>query len=325
MSEVPAPDLHRGARRRLVLAASTGGHLAQLVRLAPGLGATEDSLWITFRTPQSESLMQGRNVLYVPYIRPRDGLSIAKAFPQILARLRGEDYEAAVSTGSGVALAALPAARLARIPALYIESVSRFAGPSLSGRILAASRLAEMRTQSPSWAGGRWGLHPSVLSTYRIVRRPDQPTGKPRLFVTLGTIRGYGFHAVIDRILELGLADEHTVWQLGDTEPRVHLPGRVFREVSTGDFGRYAREADVVITHAGVGSVLGLLDMGIAPVVVIRRRSRAEHVDDHQQQLGRMVNETGIGFAVEVDELDAGVITAAAAHRTSRTEADATA
>lgn len=312
MSLPPLPDLQDGTERRLVLAASTGGHLAQLVRLAPGLGASADSLWITFRNPQSESLLEGRNVLYVPYIRPRDAKSVAGAFRQILPRIRGGEYAAAVSTGAGVALAALPAARLAGVPSLYIESVSRLEGPSLSGRIIASLRFAEMRTQHPSWSGGRWGVHPSVLSTYQPLDRPTTATGSPSLFVTLGTIRGYAFHSLVDRILELGLADERTVWQLGDTRPKAELPGQVYEELPASEFERLTAEADVVITHAGVGTVLGLLDRGIAPVVVPRRRARGEHVDDHQHQLVRLLAMAGVGFAVEVDDLTADVVATAA-------------
>lgn len=312
MSAPPLPGLRESVEQRLVLAASTGGHLAQLVRLAPDLGASDDSLWITFRNPQSESLLKGRNVLYAPYIRPREALSVLKAFRLILPRIRGGGYAAAVSTGAGLALAALPAARLAGTPSLYIESVSRLNGPSLSGRILAGLGFAEMRTQHASWAGGKWTVHPSVLSTYETCPRPVRPHADLRLFITLGTIRGYGFHSLIDRVLELGLANDSTVWQLGDTRPRVELPGRVYDEIPAADFERFATEADVVITHAGVGTVLGLFELGIAPIVVPRRRSRGEHVDDHQQQLVQLMAETGVGFAVDLDDLHADLVTAAA-------------
>jgi UDP-N-acetylglucosamine--N-acetylmuramyl-(pentapeptide) pyrophosphoryl-undecaprenol N-acetylglucosamine transferase len=308
------PDLQDGVERRLVLAASTGGHLAQLVRLAPGLGAGPDSLWITFRNPQSESLLKGRNVLHVPYIQPRAARSAVQAFRQILPRIRAGGYEAAVSTGAGLALAALPAARIAGVPSLYIESVSRINGPSLSGRILARMRFAEMRTQHPSWADDRWGVHPSVLSTYQTIPRPDRPAGDVGLFVTLGTIRGYGFRSLIDRVLELGLADDRTVWQLGDTRPHVELPGRVHQEMPASEFERCATQADAVITHAGVGTVLGLLELGIAPVVVPRRRFRGEHVDDHQQQLVQLLRDLGVGFAVEVGDLQPEIVAAAANH-----------
>lgn len=55
---------------RQLLVASTGGHLAQIVKWAPRIGAAEDSLWVTFESPQSESLLDGRRVLKVPYVAP---------------------------------------------------------------------------------------------------------------------------------------------------------------------------------------------------------------------------------------------------------------
>lgn len=312
------PDLSDGADRRLLLAASTGGHLAQLVRLSPGLGASDDSLWVTFRTPQSESLLQGRNVMYVPYIRPRDATGVIRAFSRVVTAVRGGSFAAAVSTGAGLALAALPAARLAGLPTLYVESVSRVVGPSLSGRILARLSFTEMRTQHPSWAGGRWGVHSSVLSTFDTAARSRPASyGRPRLFVTLGTIEGYGFDALVDKILALGLADENTVWQLGSTTARTDLPGRVFDQVSAADFDRYAREADAVITHAGVGTVLGLLEMGIYPLAVVRRRARGEHVDDHQEQIAALMNDLDIGVASEVDDLTADKVDAVVSRRIS--------
>jgi UDP-N-acetylglucosamine transferase subunit ALG13 len=158
-------------------------------------------------------------------------------------------------------------------------------------------------------------VHPSVLSAYRCVPRPVRDPEGIRLFITLGTIRGYEFHALIDRVLEAGLADENTVWQVGETVPKVALPGKVYREVSGPDFERYATAADVVITHAGVGTVLGLMELGIAPIAVVRRRSRSEHVDDHQQQLAHLMQSTGIGFAVEVEHLTRAVVAAAAGQR----------
>ena len=297
---------------RFLLAASTGGHLAQLVRLAPGLGASDDSVWVTFRSPQSESLLKGRDVRYVPYIRPRDAGSVMRAFQMLRATVRDEQLDGAVSTGAALALAALPAARLAGVPTLYIESVSRVDGPSLSGRILERLRVSELRTQHAQWSTARWGVHPSVLATYRNTSRTvsQRPL---RLFVTLGTIEGYGFDALVERIVGLGLAGPDTVWQLGSTISPGDLPGTTYAQMPAELFERTAREADVVITHAGVGTVLGLLEMGIAPVTVVRRKERGEHVDNHQEQIARLMSELGIGFPTEVDDLDADLLLTAAA------------
>lgn len=307
--------------RKLLLAASTGGHIAQLVRLGPGLGATDDSLWVSFDSPQTRSLLAGKRTMMVPYIAPRDWKSAATAFRMLRDRLASEEFDAAVSTGAGLALAALPAARLAGIPSLYIESVSRVEGPSLSGRILHASHLVETRSQHRGWAQGRWGVHPSVLETFGTETRQILPDRPLKIFVTLGTIKGYRFDSLVDAVLATGLAGESTTWQLGYTT-RTDLPGRAVEQMSADDFERTALEADVVITHSGVGTILGMLDMGIYPVAVVRRKARREHVDDHQEQIARLMGETGIGMPLEVDELDAEALRLAARRRTVSTVDD---
>ena len=309
---IPKPDLDPSRPRRLVLAASTGGHLAQLVRLAPGLGAREDSLWITHPGPQSESLLAGRNVMYVPYVGPRDASGVLRAFQAIRSRMRAERFYAAVSTGAALALAALPAARSQRVPTLYIESVSRVDGPSLSGRVLATTGLAEVRTQHPSWSGGRWGVHPPVLSTFRSVTRDVDDDRPLKVFVTLGTHERFRFDSLVDRLLSLGVVGPDSVWQLGCTPAQPGMPGRVHAQMKAAEFERAAREADVVVTHSGVGTIMGLLEMGIFPVAVVRRKARGEHVDDHQAQIARLITELEVGAGVEVDELDAAVLNDAA-------------
>ena len=300
------------ANKKMLLVASTGGHLAQLVRLSPGLGASDDSLWVTFRTPQSESLLAGKRVEYVPYVRSRDFRGALQAAWIIRAILRRERFDLAVSTGAALAVSALPLAKLSGVETLYIESVSRVEGPSLSGRIIAATRAAKLRTQHVGWSSKRWQLHPSVFSTYRSVEKVG--TDSPSLFVTLGTIEGYRFDSLVDQILASGLADERTVWQLGFTTGRVDLPGEVHQQVSAAEFATHARNADVVVTHAGVGSFLGLMELGIYPVLVTRSKSRGEHVDDHQHQIARLASTLGIAAAVDAPALTKDILVEATNH-----------
>lgn len=292
--------------KKALLVASTGGHLAQLVRLAPSLGVTRDSLWVTFRTPQSESLLSGRRVVFVPYVRPRDwkgSLRTRRIVADILSR---ETFDVAISTGAAPAVAALPMAKRRGIDTVYIESVSRVHGPSLSGRILEVLRAARLFTQHPRWANSRWKPHRSVFETFRRTERTRSEW--PSLFVTLGTIEGFRFDSMIDAVLATGLADERTVWQLGYSAGRNDLPGKVFEQVSAVDFDAYASAADVVVSHAGVGSLLGLLDLGIAPVLVVRRKARQEHVDDHQAQIAELADSRGVAISVEVEDLDADLL-----------------
>lgn len=288
--------------QKILFVASTGGHLSQLVRIASTLDVSPDSVWVTFHSPQSESLLAGRRIEFVPYVRPRDVIGVLRAARRIRRLLARESFDRVVTTGAAVALAALPLARLRRISADYIESVSRVRGPSLTGRIVAATRCARTWTQHAEWAHGRWRAHPSVFGTYHPGTRPR--VERPRIFVTLGTIHGYRFDALIDAVLRTGLADDRTVWQLGETT-RTALPGRSTRQLDSHEFEHEARQADVVIAHAGVGTVLDLFALGISPVVVPRRRARREHVDDHQEQIAELLARLDLAVVAEADTVTA--------------------
>jgi UDP-N-acetylglucosamine transferase subunit ALG13 len=59
------------------------------------------------------------------------------------------------------------------------------------------------------------------------------------------------------------------------------------------------RRARVVITHAGVGSVLTALQAGRRPLLVPRLGRLGEAIDDHQLVFARRVAENGLGVVLE--------------------------
>ena len=68
------------------------------------------------------------------------------------------------------------------------------------------------------------------------------------------------------------------------------------------------REARVVVTHAGVGSILLALSNGKRPVVVPRTRAHGETVDDHQVESARRFATAGlVTLAEDPAELPAAV------------------
>lgn len=299
---------------KALLACSTGGHLSELLRLEARAGANPESLWVTFDTPQSRELLVGRRVEFLPYVGPRDLKGTLKAAPHLRRMARAEHFDVALSTGAAIAVAALPIAALAGIPATYIESVCRVQGPSATGRILQRMPRVSLRTPYP-WAHGRWRSAPSVLSDFASVPVVDAPAPR-KLFVTLGTIRGYRFDSVVDAVLASGYAGPDTVWQLGDTSRSDALPGIVHDYMAPADFSAAAAAADVVVTHAGVGTLLELLGLGVYPVQAVRRAHRGEHVDDHQTQIAELVSRLDIGIAVDGPDVTAEVIERAARRRT---------
>jgi UDP-N-acetylglucosamine transferase subunit ALG13 len=305
--------LHTPGPTRILFVASTGGHLAQLVRIADQLDVHPDSAWVTFDSEQSRSLLRGRNTVFVPYVAPRAYGAVLHAFCRTYVALHSVPFDMCVSTGAAVALGVLPWARARAIPCVYVESVSRTEGPSLTGKIVDRLRLAATFSQHGCWAGERtWRLHSSVLGSYVTQPRATGSAGPPAVFVSLGTIAPYRFDRLVDTLLRSGTVDESTVWQLGTTQ-RSDLPGTVHRLVTATEFDRYCRAADVVVTHAGVGTILRLFEMGLHPIVVPRRREWREHVDDHQLQIADLLYRTGAATVCDADRLTPEVVDAARA------------
>jgi len=88
--------------------------------------------------------------------------------------------------------------------------------------------------------------------------------------------------------------------------------------LSITEFERRVAQSDLVITHAGAGSVITAVRAGKVPVVVPRLAGEGEHVDDHQTEFARELARMGRAVAVEdVSNLLAGVREA----RTRQTEA----
>lgn len=302
--------------KRVLFIASTGGHLAQLVRLSKRTRVAAGSVWATFDSPQSRSLLADQDVIFLPYVAPRDVVGMLRARRILQRALRDRGIEVVVSTGAAIAISGFLWARRQHVRRIYIESFSRVQGPSLTGKLVARFALAERYTQHPLWNLPGWTPVSGVLEGFERQPRPAAPpTERPlRILVTLGTIRPYQFRSLVEAVLATGEANEHTVWQLGVTEA-TSLPGRAESLVPADEFSRLAHEADVVVTHSGVGTVLQLLELGVYPVIVPRRAARGEHVDDHQEQIGKYIAERGLGVFAEVGELTAGMLRTAAQWR----------
>lgn len=300
---------------RVLFVASTGGHLTELHRLSRRMPASPDSVWLTFDTPQSRSLLSGQRVEFVPYVSPRDIPGTIRTFLTVLRLFRREKFDHVISTGAAVAVGAFLAAVLTGVRRTYIESIARVERPSLTGRIVATLRLAKLRTQTTAFGSTRWTPHPSVLSHFNPYERSYPENGrKLRVFVTLGTIRPYRFDELLASVRKC--ADQHDLditWQVGHTTG-VNLPGTVHTVVDTATFRQLALDADVVVTHTGVGTLLDLFDLGVFPVVAPRRRQRNEHVDDHQTELARIIERQHLGIVVDAQELAVDTLIEAARH-----------
>jgi len=138
-----------------------------------------------------------------------------------------------------------------------------------------------------------------------------------RVFATVG-LEAFAFErfvAAIDTAVAEGLLPPGTVLQYGSV-------AKAPQTVSGSDFFDYAQmcehiaKADVVVTHAGVGTFLHCHDMGKAPVLVARHHRLGEHVDDHQVEFAAAVERLGLALVADPEgALDAKGLAVAIAER----------
>src|SRR4051794_35918452 len=140
-------------------------------------------------------------------------------------------------------------------------------------------------------------------------RAPDRLR---RLVVTAGTISPYRFDRLVNAALEVAPLFDEVVWQLGTTL-RTGLPGRAVDYLPEREFDDVLRSSDVVISHAGVGTVLHVLATGHVPLLVPRRGGLGEHIDDHQLQLASRLAERDLAVMVSGETISVSQVQAAAA------------
>lgn len=300
-----------------LLVASSGGHITELLDLLPRLEGIDDVAWVTFDTPQTRSVLAGANVTYVRHTQTRDVPAIVANLLPALRMLRSSDIDAVVSTGAGIALSFLPLARTLGHPAHYIELITRIDGPSATGRVLEAVPGVRLYTQHAGWTGRRWRYEGSVLDGYSLEPLPEPPR-IGSVVVTVGTQRRYGFRRLIERLAALLPPEADVLWQTGATDVAgLGLDTR--REVPSGELAAAMASADLVVGHAGTGTVVGCLQAGRCPLVVPRSAQHGEHIDDHQAQFARELTARGIAVARSVEDLDEEALLLAAAQRVRRT------
>ena len=131
------------------------------------------------------------------------------------------------------------------------------------------------------------------------------------IFVTVGT-HEQPFNRLIryiDKMKEKGLIREEVIIQTGYStyEPRYCRFSKLF---PYSEMCRFVREARIVITHGGPSSFIMPLQEGKIPIVVPRQKRYGEHVNNHQLEFCRAIEERSGNIIVveEVRELKRAIL-----------------
>lgn len=284
-----------------MLVATSGGHLTQLNLLRPRIVPRDDVLWVTDSTAQSDSMLAGQRVVALPNRPPRAYAGILRDYARLCGVFRRERIDHVYSTGAQMALSAMLAAKTFRVPFSYIESGTRVRELSATGRVLDRVPGIARYVQYPFAAGARWRYALSVFEGFRVEDAEPRP-GPPRVVVTVGGNAHYGFERLVRRMHAIIPPDWSVLWQVGPSEVS-DLGIEAVRSLPNAELRRAIAEADVVVSHAGTGSILTALQLGKLPIVVPRRAAHGEHVDGHQDDLAAYVAGEGLALVREADEI----------------------
>ncbi|MEM7288159.1 MAG: glycosyltransferase [Actinomycetota bacterium] len=302
-----------------LLTSSAGGHLSELVRLSKRMVDVDRFVWAVPDNDQSRSLLGSSRSDWViepiPPLGSRALVGAARLGPVAGRLIERERPSLVLSTGAAPAVPFLLQAARRNLPAYYVESLARLAGPSLSGRILARVPRVRLRTQHDSldWPG--WRSVGLGLGHYR--REAASPSGPMKVVVTVGTTT-FDFRRLFVRLAGVLPSDAQVTWQTGHSDvDGLDLPG-ARALVPAAELHAAMAEADVVVAHAGVGSAFDALDAGRLPILVPRRSGHGEHVDDHQAEVARWLTERDLAITAEAEDLDGSVLSLAAHARVSQ-------
>ena len=131
------------------------------------------------------------------------------------------------------------------------------------------------------------------------------------IFVSLGT-QDKPFNRIIDYVISLKenlkeIKSEKIIIQLGQTkllksenEKIEKLENIIIYDMlKPGKMKDIIKDSDIIITHAGVGTIMECLEMGKEIIVVPRKAENLEHVNNHQEEIAFEMEKRG--FLTKVD------------------------
>jgi UDP-N-acetylglucosamine transferase subunit ALG13 len=262
---------------RLCVVSSVGGHLREVLELAPAWRGADVRFIVNDHTE-------------VPLPGPVDRIAHAERDVRVLWNL-GEALkllgpaerrpEVILSAGAGPAVPVAAVGRLLGAAVVFVETFSAVARPSLTGRLmyrLTPHFYYQWPTLSRFYPRGRYA---GPVFCSQLAR----PESGAEIVVTVGT-SSRPFARLFTWLEELGASGELPAplfAQRGPSPASRHVPSLPFLPAPELE-ARLAR-ARVVICHAGAGALGTCIKYGLRPLVVPRLAGYGEAVNDHQLEL----------------------------------------
>lgn len=114
------------------------------------------------------------------------------------------------------------------------------------------------------------------------------------ILVMLGT-QNNSFHRLLEKIEELiknGVIKDNVIVQAGYTKFKSD-DMQIFDLIPREKLEKYQNQADLIITHGGVGSIITSLKLGKKVIAMPRLHEYGEHVNNHQIEIVELFDNKG--------------------------------
>ena len=130
------------------------------------------------------------------------------------------------------------------------------------------------------------------------------------ILVLLGT-QNNSFHRLLEEVeknIEDETINEDVVVQSGYTKFKSDKM-KIIDLMSSDELEKYQNEANLIITHGGVGSIISSLKKSKKVIAVPRHHEYGEHVNNHQEDIVKIFNDEGYIIGInDVKDLKDAII-----------------
>jgi len=262
---------------KICLSCSPGGHLLQILQLQK-IYNIYDHFFVVPRRKDSEHLSKDETVYFVEDTGNK--IKAPMNFLQSLKILLKEKPDIIITTGAGSALSMCYLGKLFRKKIIYIESFSRVTTPSLFGKLVAPVSDLIIVQWKPLLKYCKKAVYGGPIFSFPSVIKKGEEN---YIFLTVGTVQ-FPFDRLlkeVDRLIDIGFIKQKVIAQIGSSfyKPQNY---EYFDFCSSEKISSFMMNANIVITHGGVGSIINSLILGKPTIVVPRYQKFHEHVNNHQ-------------------------------------------
>ncbi|MCU4674820.1 beta-1,4-galactosyltransferase [Catenovulum sp. 2E275] len=280
------------SKNKVLVVASAGGHLTQamcatsccdnlvLVSNKVNISHPKLSKIYQIKDTQHNALIHFFNIFFALYV------------------LLKERPKAVFSTGGPIVLPFALLCKLLPIKFVYLDTLSRVVELSNTGKLIKKYKLYDQffsqweniaQQNNVQFIGKCF----DILGENPVNNTKQQaPADKPVILVTVGTNQ-YGFERLFELLYQNPLyADDSVYWvlQVGHNK-LIQLPpnAKVVEMMSRSEMEDWVKQASLVISHCGIGSINLMLSYQKKVIFVPRVAKYNEFSDDHQLQIANEI------------------------------------